>query len=75
MALSAGGFVFAAPAAHADIQACEQYVAQQKMQVTNDVRQACYAGQLGDQTSCVSSLEAAGISKNVSTQACRLAPK
>ncbi|WP_329382020.1 hypothetical protein OG625_18535 [Streptomyces sp. NBC_01351] len=75
LALAVGGFVFAAPAAHADMKACEQYVAQQNKQVTDAVRQACYEGQLGDQTGCTASLNEAGISKDVATEACRVAPK
>ncbi|MCJ1679268.1 hypothetical protein MTF65_18345 [Streptomyces sp. APSN-46.1] len=75
LALAVGGIVFAAPAAHADIKACEQVVAQQGKQVTGDVTQACYVGQIGDQTSCVSSLEGAGVSNKASADACRAATK
>ncbi len=78
LALAVGGIAFAAPAspaAHADIQACEQHVGQQNAQVADAVRQACYEGQIGNQTSCTASLDAAGISKDVAAQACRAAPK
>ncbi|MFD9376433.1 hypothetical protein ACFWBH_12995 [Streptomyces sp. NPDC059999] len=75
LALATGGVAIAAPAAHADIQACEQHVTQKNKQVTDAVRQACYQGQIGNQTSCTASLDAAGISKNDATQACRMAPK
>ncbi|MCX5071268.1 hypothetical protein ACWGCI_04915 [Streptomyces sp. NPDC054949] len=75
LALAAGGVVIAAPAAHADIQACEQHVTQKNKQVTDVVRQACYQGQIGNQTSCTASLDQAGISKNDATEACRAAPK
>lgn len=78
LALAVGGIALAAPAAtaaHANSQQCEQYVAQHNSQVTNDVRQACYEGQIGNQTSCTASLDEAGISKDVADQACRVAPK
>ncbi|MEV7519228.1 hypothetical protein [Streptomyces sp. NPDC091371] len=75
LALAVGGSVFAVPAAHANSQQCEQYVAQQKLQVTDDVRQACYQGQIGNQTSCSATLTGAGISKDVAAQACRVAPQ
>ncbi|MFB7462656.1 hypothetical protein ACFCZ1_03940 [Streptomyces sp. NPDC056224] len=78
LALAVGGVLFSAPAstaAHADSQACEQYVAQHNAQVTGTVRQACYEGQIGNQTSCTASLDEAGISKDIATQACRVAPK
>ncbi|MFD9303341.1 hypothetical protein ACFWCB_11910 [Streptomyces sp. NPDC060048] len=75
LALAVGGLVLAAPAAQADSQACEQHVTQKNAQVTDAVRQACYQGQIGNQTSCTGSLDAAGISKDVAAQACRMAPK
>uniref|UniRef100_A0AAU2JQM4 Uncharacterized protein n=1 Tax=Streptomyces sp. NBC_00049 TaxID=2903617 RepID=A0AAU2JQM4_9ACTN len=75
LALAVGGIGLAAPAAHADMKACEQYVAQHKAQVTDAVVQACYEGQIGNQTSCSASLDAAGISKDVAAGACRVAPQ
>ncbi|OKK21906.1 hypothetical protein AMK16_01220 [Streptomyces sp. CB00455] len=75
LALAVGGAVFATPAAHADVKTCEQYVAQHKAQVADAVRQACYEGQIGNQTSCSASLDAAGLSKDVAAGACRVAPQ
>ncbi len=75
LALAVGGVVFAGPAAHADAKACEQSLAAQKIQVTDVVRQACYEGQIGNQTSCSASLDEAGISKEDAAQACRVAPQ
>ncbi|WP_374778126.1 hypothetical protein OG756_40195 [Streptomyces sp. NBC_01310] len=75
LALAVGGITVAAPAAHADMKACEQYVADHKGQVTDDVRQACYEGQIGNQTSCSASLTEAGLSKDVAAGACRVAPQ
>ncbi|MCX5012518.1 hypothetical protein OG765_16135 [Streptomyces sp. NBC_00555] len=75
LALTVGGVALAAPAAHADMKACEQYVTQHNAQVTDAVRQACYQGQIGNQTSCSASLDAAGISKDVAAGACRAAPQ
>lgn len=57
------------------MKACEQYVTQLNAQVTDAVRQACYQGQIGNQTSCSASLDAAGISKDVAAGACRAAPQ
>ncbi|MFE2547211.1 hypothetical protein ACFXGI_01385 [Streptomyces sp. NPDC059355] len=76
--LAAGGAFFAAPAAGAatptSIQECEQYVAQHGKKVTPDgVGQACYEGQIGNQTSCAASLQAVGISADVASGACRAA--
>ncbi|MFF4103040.1 hypothetical protein [Streptomyces sp. NPDC001903] len=75
--LAAGGALFAAPAATAaaptSIQDCEQYLVQHGKQVTDGVGQACYEGQIGNQTSCVASLQAVGISSNVAGGACRAA--
>ncbi|MFJ6757603.1 MULTISPECIES: hypothetical protein [unclassified Streptomyces] len=70
LALAVGGAVFTAPAAHADMKACEQYVAKHDAKVTSGVAEACYQGQIGNQTSCTSSLTAAGASKDVAEQAC-----
>ncbi|MFB7180050.1 hypothetical protein ACFCYI_20430 [Streptomyces sp. NPDC056257] len=75
LALAVGGAVFVAPAAHADSKACEQSLQQHKVQVTDDVRQACYEGQIGNQTSCSASLTEAGISKEDAAAACQVAPK
>ncbi|MBW5482848.1 hypothetical protein [Streptomyces bambusae] len=77
LALAAGGVVLAAPAAHADMEACAQYVSQhggqQSAQTMDVVRQACYQGQIGNQTSCTASLDEAAVSKDVAAQACRAA--
>ncbi|MGW4686603.1 hypothetical protein ACWEPM_17120 [Streptomyces sp. NPDC004244] len=75
LVLSAAGIALGVPAAHADMQACEQYVAQQKVKVNSDIVQACYVGQGGDQTACVSSLQEAGVSNKAAAHACRLSPK
>ncbi|QES51625.1 hypothetical protein DEJ50_31020 [Streptomyces venezuelae] len=79
LVLAAGGFVLAAPAAQADQQACEQYVAQHVGKDTADLkdaaRQACYEGQIGNQTSCTASLQQAGVSRATSDEACGQAPK
>ncbi|MFG2297438.1 hypothetical protein [Streptomyces sp. NPDC048603] len=75
LVLAAGAVVFAGPAAHADMQQCEQAVSQSGKQVTDAVRQACYQGQIGNQTSCSASLVEAGISNDTAAQACRVAPK
>ncbi|MFE9930697.1 hypothetical protein [Streptomyces sp. NPDC005533] len=75
LALAVGGAVFVAPAAHADGKACEQSLEQKNVQVTDDVRQACYEGQIGNQTSCSASLDAAGVSKKDAANACQVAPK
>ncbi|MER7466886.1 hypothetical protein [Streptomyces sp. NPDC097981] len=76
LVLATGGALFAAPAATAaptSIQDCEQYVVQHGKQVTDAVVQACYEGQIGNQTSCTASLQAAGISANIAGGACRAA--
>ncbi|MEV7615614.1 hypothetical protein [Streptomyces sp. NPDC089799] len=75
LTLAAGAVVFAGPTAHANMQQCEQAVAQAKMQVSDAVKQACYEGQIGNQTSCSASLVQAGISNDVAAKACRVAPK
>ncbi|WP_404959708.1 hypothetical protein [Streptomyces sp. 147326] len=75
LALAVGGAVFTVPAAHADSKACEQSLAAKKVQVTDDVRQACYEGEIGNQTSCTASLDEAGISKEDAANACRVAPQ
>ncbi|MER5928799.1 hypothetical protein [Streptomyces sp. NPDC002054] len=79
LVLAVGGFVFAAPAAQADQQACESYVSQHvgkdSAEIKDAARQACYEGQIGNQTSCTASLEAAGVSRATSDEACGKAPK
>ncbi|MER6196921.1 hypothetical protein ABT234_06020 [Streptomyces sp. NPDC001586] len=75
LALAVGGAVFVAPAAHADMKACEQSLEQKKVQVTDDIRQACYEGQIGNQTSCSASLTEAGVSKEDAANACQVAPQ
>ncbi|KOU28630.1 hypothetical protein ADK52_07215 [Streptomyces sp. WM6372] len=74
--LAAGGTLFAAPAATAaptSIQDCEQYLVQHGKQITDAVGQACYEGQIGNQTSCAASLQAAGYSASDASGACRAA--
>ncbi|MFD7555528.1 hypothetical protein [Streptomyces sp. NPDC059533] len=71
LVLAAGGAFFAAPAASADVQQCEQSVMSHGKPSTADVAQACYEGSIGNQTSCVSSLQAAGVSANDANTACR----
>ncbi|MGW6689508.1 hypothetical protein [Streptomyces sp. NPDC054961] len=76
LVLAAGGALFAAPAATAaptSIQDCEQYLVQHGKKVTDAVGQACYQGEIGNQTSCVASLQAAGISATDANGACRAA--
>ncbi|MCF3179703.1 hypothetical protein IPZ70_07065 [Streptomyces polychromogenes] len=71
LALAAGGALLVAPTASASVQQCQQYVVAHGKPSTADVAQACYQGAIGNQTSCVASLTAAGISTNVSNGACR----
>ncbi|GAA2626122.1 MULTISPECIES: hypothetical protein [Streptomyces] len=70
LALAVGGAVVVAPSAHADVLACEQYVAKHDSKVKDGVAEACYQGAIGNQTSCDSSLVAAGASKDVAQSAC-----
>ncbi len=70
LALALGGTVIAAPSAHADVKACEQYVATHDAKVTDGVSEACYQGSIGNQTSCDASLVAVGASKDVAASAC-----
>ncbi|ROQ99327.1 hypothetical protein EDE04_5880 [Streptomyces sp. 2132.2] len=75
--LVAGGAFFAAPAAGAaaptSVQQCEQYITQHGKQLKDGVGQACYEGQIGNQTSCAASLKAIGFSSDVASGACRAA--
>lgn len=73
LVLAAGGALVVAPAASASVQQCQQYVVSHGKPSTADVAQACYQGAIGNQTSCVASLKAAGISTDVSNGACRAA--
>ncbi|MFF0548476.1 hypothetical protein ACFYUL_05935 [Streptomyces sp. NPDC004311] len=73
LALAVGGTVLAAPSASADVQACEQYVAQHSPKTTEGVSEACYQGHNGNQPSCSASLVAVGASKNVAESACNVA--
>ncbi|MCX5586375.1 hypothetical protein [Streptomyces erythrochromogenes] len=70
LALAVGGAVALAPSAQADVKACEQYVAQHAPKATDGAAEACYQGQIGNQTSCVSSLVAVGASKDAANSAC-----
>ncbi|WP_371680031.1 hypothetical protein [Streptomyces sp. NBC_01276] len=73
LVLAAGGAFFAAPAASASVQDCQQYLVSHGKSATADTSQACYQGSIGNQTSCVASLQQAGISTNDSNGACRAA--
>ncbi|MET7354372.1 hypothetical protein [Streptomyces mirabilis] len=75
LALALGGTVIAAPAAHADIGACENYVQDQGTEVTDAVRMGCYVGLVGDQSGCVGDLSRAGVAGAVAIEACRQAPE
>ncbi|MFD9480788.1 MULTISPECIES: hypothetical protein [Streptomyces] len=70
LALAVGGTVIAAPSAHADVKACEQYVAKHAPKATDGATEACYQGSIGNQTSCDASLVAVGASKDVASAAC-----
>ncbi|MER5904835.1 MULTISPECIES: hypothetical protein [Streptomyces] len=75
LALALGGTVIAAPAAHADIAACENQVGDQGTEVTDAVRMGCYVGLVGDQSGCVGDLTRAGVAGAVAIEACRQAPE
>ncbi|MEW2412527.1 hypothetical protein AB0953_02180 [Streptomyces sp. NPDC046866] len=64
---------FAAPAASASVQDCQQYLASHGKQSVSGAAQACYEGSIGNQTSCVASLQQAGVSANEAGGACRAA--
>ncbi|MFB6827305.1 hypothetical protein ACFCXA_37595 [Streptomyces virginiae] len=70
IALALGGAVVAAPSAHADVKACEQYVAQHAPKATDGAGEACYQGYIGNLTSCNASLVAVGASKDAAQSAC-----
>ncbi|MFF4449424.1 hypothetical protein [Streptomyces sp. NPDC001502] len=70
LALAVGGAVVAAPSAHADVKACEQYVAKHAPKATDGAGEACYQGYIGNLTSCNASLVAVGASKDVASAAC-----
>ncbi|MFJ7592030.1 hypothetical protein ACIQZO_32650 [Streptomyces sp. NPDC097617] len=70
LALALGGVAVAAPSAHADVKACEQYVAKHAPKATDGAAEACYQGQIGNLTSCNASLVAVGASKDVASSAC-----
>ncbi|MEU6866036.1 hypothetical protein ABZ924_22735 [Streptomyces sp. NPDC046876] len=72
-ALVLAGAAFAAPAASASVQDCQQYLASHGKQSTSGAAQACYQGSIGNQTSCVASLQQAGVSANDASGACRAA--
>lgn len=75
LALALGGTVIAAPAAHADIAACENQVRDQGTEVTDAVRMGCYVGLVGDQSGCVGDLSRDGVAGAVAIEACRQAPE
>ncbi|MEV6679863.1 hypothetical protein AB0N09_23820 [Streptomyces erythrochromogenes] len=70
LALAVGGAVALAPSAQADAKACVNYVALYAPKATDGAKEACDVGAEGDQTSCVSSLEAVGASREAATSAC-----
>lgn len=74
LALALGGAVVAAPAAHADISDCQNYVQDQGYDVTDTVRMACYVGLVGDQRSCAVDLNQA-VPGAVAIEACRQAAR
>ncbi|MER5603126.1 hypothetical protein [Streptomyces sp. NPDC002265] len=74
LALALGGAALAAPAAHADILACENHVQDQGSEVTDAVRMACYHGLVGDRSGCLSGLTEAGTTHATAVEACRQAP-
>ncbi|KJK58572.1 hypothetical protein [Saccharothrix sp. ST-888] len=75
LALALGSVVVAAPAAHADLKSCQDYVQEQGTEVTDAVHMACYHGLVGDQPGCVSGLTQAGTARAVATEACLRAPQ
>ncbi|WP_037883417.1 MULTISPECIES: hypothetical protein [unclassified Streptomyces] len=70
LALAVGGAVVVAPSAHADVKACEQYVAEHAPKAVDGAGEACYQGYIGNLTSCNSSLVAVGASKDDAQSAC-----
>ncbi|MFG2943805.1 hypothetical protein [Streptomyces adustus] len=74
LTLALGGVALAAPAAHADLRACENHVQDQGSEVTDPVRMACYHGLVGDMSGCVSGLTEAGVTHPAAVEACRQAP-
>nr|WSW59856.1 hypothetical protein OG513_15375 [Streptomyces sp. NBC_00998] len=75
LALALGGLAVAAPAAHADIEACQNIVQLQGAEVTDAIRIACYVGLVGDEDGCAKGLTQAGVAGIVATAACREAPQ
>ncbi|GAA1569114.1 MULTISPECIES: hypothetical protein [Streptomyces] len=72
LVLAAGSVLFAAPQASATgVQDCQEYVASHGKPASAAVAQACYEGSIGNQTSCVASLEQAGVTADVAGSACR----
>ncbi|MEW1634523.1 hypothetical protein AB0469_10655 [Streptomyces sp. NPDC093801] len=71
LVLAGAGAAFAAPAASASVQDCTQYVVSHGKKSTPDITQGCYQGSIGNQTSCVATLQAAGVSSNDANGACR----
>ncbi|MEV0411051.1 hypothetical protein AB0I68_09635 [Streptomyces sp. NPDC050448] len=75
LALALGGVVIAAPAAHADLVACQDLVQLQGTEVTDAVRIACYVGLTGDQDGCANGLPRPGVEGAIAAEACRQAPQ
>ncbi|MET7289397.1 hypothetical protein [Streptomyces sp. NPDC005573] len=74
VAIALGGvFFLGAPAAHADIPACENQVAAGGGQVSDAVRMACYVGLVGDHAKCADDLARAGVAADTAAAACRQA--
>ncbi len=73
LVLAAGGVAVAAPAASASVQDCTKYVVAHGKKSTSDIAQGCYQGSIGNQTSCVATLQQAGLSSSDAGGACRAA--
>ncbi|MCX5148003.1 MULTISPECIES: hypothetical protein [unclassified Streptomyces] len=70
LTLALGGGAFAA---HADIPACTNLVAQSGVDVSDAVTSACVQGVHGDVQGCVGALTAAGVAGGAANGACRYA--
>ncbi|WP_330461161.1 hypothetical protein OIB37_32415 [Streptomyces sp. NBC_00820] len=73
LAFALGGVFLGAPAAHADIPACENQVVAGGGQITDAVRMACYVGLVGDSSRCAEELTQAGVAPGTAADACRRA--
>ncbi|MGV9567948.1 hypothetical protein [Streptomyces sp. NPDC003480] len=75
LVLALGGAAGAAPAAHADISACQDSVQSTGTEVTDAVRTACYHGLVGDESGCVSGLTQSGVPGDAAATVCRQASR